>query len=120
LILGFLMQFYINYSIGLMGFWLVQTNGIRNIIWLLTSVCSGALFPLSLLPRVVQGIAFFLPFQFTLYVPTRVFMGSYELGGFNMDIPSIVAIQFMYVLLIFAFSEVLYKLGMKRFTAVGI
>jgi len=119
-ILGFLMQFYINYSIGLMGFWLVKTEGLRSIVWLLTSVCSGALFPLVILPRVVQGVAFFLPFQYTLYVPTMVFSGSYNLGGFHMGIPAIVAIQAGYVLLMYAFSEVLYRISIKRFTAVGV
>jgi len=119
-VLGFLMQFYINYSIGVMGFWLIKTEGLRNIIWLLTSICSGALFPLSILPRAAQGVAFFLPFQYTLYVPTRVFMGSYALGGFYFDISAIVAIQAGYVLLVYAISQLLYTLGMKRFTAVGV
>jgi len=119
-VLGFLMQFFINYTIGLTGFWLVKTEGLRSIVWLLTNICSGALFPLIILPRIVQGAAFFLPFQFTLYVPAMVFSGSYNLGGFQMDIPAIVAVQAGYVLLMYAFSEFLYKISIKRFTAVGV
>ena len=117
--LGFLMQFYINYSIGLSGFWLVKTQGLRSVAWLLTSVCAGALFPLAILPPAVQGFAFFLPFQFTLYVPSMVFTGSYKLGAYSMDIPMIVAIQAGYVLIFLALSECLYRMGLKRFTAVG-
>jgi len=117
--LGFLVQFYINYSIGLIGFWFVNTHGLRGVVMLLTGVCSGALFPLAILPRAVQGIAFFLPFQFTLYVPAMVFTGNYRLGVFSMGIHEIVAIQALYVLILWGISEMLYRLGNKRFTAVG-
>lgn len=117
--LAYLMNFYINYTIGLVGFWLVKTDGMRNVVRLLTDVCSGALFPLLLLPKPVQGIAFFLPFQFTTYVPGMVFTGSYTLGGFSLGIPQIVGIQALYVALFWGLSELLYRLGMRRFTAVG-
>ena len=117
--LAYLMNFYINYTIGLVGFWLVKTDGMRNVVRLLTDVCSGALFPLLLLPKPVQGIAFFLPFQFTTYVPGMVFTGSYTLGCFSLGIHQIVGIQALYVALFWGLSELLYRLGMRRFTAVG-
>ena len=117
--LSFFMQFYINYSIGLLGFWLVKTQGLRNVIRLLTSICSGSLFPLLLLPPSVQGIAFFLPFQFTIYVPSMVVTGAYSLGAFTMGIPQIVGLQAVYVLIFAFISEILYRCGMRRFTAVG-
>ena len=119
LVFGFLMQFYINYSIGLAGFWLVKTDGIRHVIWLLTMVCSGSLFPLVILPKAMQGLVFFLPFQYTLYVPGMVFAGSYRLGAYSMGMAQIVAVQGLYVLAFMLVSELLYRLGMKRFTAVG-
>jgi len=118
--LGFLMQFFINYAIGLSGFWLVKTQGMRSVIYLLTSVCAGALFPLTILPKAVQAAVFFLPFQYTLYVPAMVFGGSYRLGGFALGVPAIVAVQAAYVLAMFGLTEVLYRAGMKRFTAVGV
>jgi len=118
-ILSFLMQFYINYSIGLAGFWLVRTDGLRSVIYLLTSVCSGSLFPLLLLPKTLQLIVFFLPFQFTVYVPSMVFTGIYSLGGVSLGMRGIVGLQALYVLLFFGLSEALFRLGMRRFTAVG-
>ena len=117
--LAFLMQFYLNYIIGLTGFWLVKTQGVRSVIQLMTSVCSGALFPLVLLPDFLQGVIFFLPFQYTLYVPSMVFNGAYRLGKFSMSSSSIVLIQALYVGALLLFSEILYRFGMKRFTAVG-
>lgn len=117
--LAYLMVFLINYCIGLTGFWLVRTQGIRGVMQLLISVCSGALFPLAILPRAVQGIVFFMPFQFMSYVPCMVYTGQYRLGAFSMGVPQIVCIQALYVLLFWGLSELLYRQGMKRFTAVG-
>ena len=117
--LSYLMVFFLNYCIGLTGFWLVKTEGLRSVIQLLAKVCSGALFPLLLLPVGLQRLAFFLPFQYTTYVPGMVYTGSYSLGALTMSIPQIVGLQAVYVLLFFALSEVLYRAGMKRFTAVG-
>ena len=117
--LSYLMVFYINYCIGLLAFWLVNTNGIRALCQLLTQVCSGALFPLLLLPTELQRFVFFLPFQYTAYVPGMVYIGKYDMGQFSMSMPQIVAIQAVYVLGAFGLSEMLYRAGMKRFTAVG-
>ena len=119
LIFGFLIQFYINYSIGTAGFWLVKTQGLRSVIYLLTSICSGSLFPLLLLPKPLQMAVFFLPFQFTVYVPGMVFSGSYVLGGLTFTLPHIIGIQAIYLLALMGFSEFLFRLGMKRFTAAG-
>jgi len=119
ILLSFLIQFYINYTIGLTGFWLVKTQGLRSVIHLLTNICSGALFPLLLLPKALQTVVFFLPFQFTIYVPSMVFTGHYSLGGISPGIPWIVGLQAVYTLLLAGLSEIMYKLGMKRFTAVG-
>ena len=119
LMLSFLTQFYINYTIGISGFWLVRTDGLRSVVYILTGICSGSLFPLLLLPKPLQLAAFFLPFQFTVYVPSMVFSGSYTLGGITLSLPEIVGLQALYVLILRGLSEMLFKLGMKRFTAVG-
>jgi len=118
-ILSFLTQFYINYTIGLSGFWLVRTDGLRSVVYMITGVCSGSLFPLLLLPKPLQFAAFCLPFQYTVYVPSMVFTGSYTLGGITLGLPGIVGLQALYAILLWALSETLFRLGMKRFTAVG-
>jgi ABC-2 type transport system permease protein len=118
--LSFIMVFTVNYSIGLAAFWLIRTDGLRSVVKLLTNVCSGALFPLLLLPDALQRVLFFLPFQFMAYVPSMVYTGSYRLGAFSMEVPQIVGVQAVYTVLALIFSELLYRSGVKRFTAVGI
>ncbi len=117
--LAFLMNFYLNYIIGMTAFWLVQSEGIRSVYLLLQSIFSGGLIPLVFFPESLQKLLFFLPFQYVAYVPTMVFTGQYTLGGISMSIPKIVGIQAIAVLLTALLCEVIYSASMKRFTGVG-
>ncbi len=117
--LAFMMNFYLNYIIGLTAFWLVQTTSIRSVFQLLQAIFSGGLIPLVFFPEALQKLLFFLPFQYISYVPTMVFTGKYSLAGITMSIPQIVGIQAVAVLLTALTSEIIYKASMKRFTGVG-
>lgn len=117
--LAFLMNFYVNYSIGLASFWVVQSGGIRSVYSLLGGIFSGALIPLMFFPLPLQWVQFFLPFQYTSFVPAMVFLGRFELGGVQLDIPVIVGLQAVAVTVVCVFSEILNSVAMKRFTAVG-
>jgi ABC-2 type transport system permease protein len=119
LMLSFIMMFQINYCIGTMGFWLTRTNGIGRMFLLARSVFAGSFIPLNFFPDVVQKIMFFLPFQFITYVPIRVFLGSYTLGGVTLPIPAVVALQAAEVAAMYGVSEFLWRKGVRQFTGVG-
>jgi ABC-2 type transport system permease protein len=118
-ILAYLMNFYVNYCLGMMSFWIVQARGIRAVVFLISGVFSGTLIPLVFFPQPLQIIQFFLPFQYISYVPAMVFLGEYSLGSIELSIPLIVMIQAIAVAVVFVISEVIYKAAIKRFTAVG-
>ncbi len=117
--LSFMLVFLTNYCIGITGFWLTKTEGLRRAFQVLRDVCAGTLVPLTLFPDLMQKILFFLPFQFITYVPIRVFIGSYELAGIKMSIPEIVGLQAVFVVIMFFVYRILWHLGTKRFTGVG-
>lgn len=117
--LAFLMTFYLNYAIGLSGFWLVKADGLRFVIQTMQTIFSGALIPLVFFPGAVQKVLFFLPFQYMLYVPSMVWAGTYALGGVRMGIPAIVGLQAVAVLAMAGVSELIYRAAMRRFTGVG-
>lgn len=119
ILFAFLMNFYVNYCIGLTSFWLIQSSGIRSVFQALSSVFSGGLIPLVFFPDTLQKLLFFLPFQYSTYVPAMVFSGSYSLAGITMSIPKIVLLQGIAVVCTAAFSELLYRRSMHKFTAVG-
>jgi len=117
--LAFLMNFFVNYCIGMASFWIVQSEGIRSFYALLGGLFSGIALPLVFFPKPLQIVQFFLPFQYTSYVPAMVFLGNYTLGGIQLSIPAIVAVQAAAVLFAYLASELLYKAAMRQFTAVG-
>lgn len=118
-VLAFLMVFYVNYTIGLTSFWLVQSDGIRGAFMLISGIFSGALIPLDFFPHWLQVAQFFLPFQYMAYMPAMVFTGQYSLGGIHIPIEHIVGIQALAVLVTYGFNELIQRLAMKQFTAVG-
>lgn len=119
LLLSFMMVFFINYCVGMTAFWLTNTGGIRGIFMLVRDLCAGVLVPLSFFPEAIQNVLFYLPFQFMTYVPVRVFLGDYELAGRVMSIPHIVGLQAIAVAGMWAVSEIMWRMGIRRFTGVG-
>ncbi|MCL1866101.1 MAG: ABC-2 family transporter protein [Oscillospiraceae bacterium] len=118
-ILASLIHFYVSYCIGLFSFWLVQSNGLRSAYGLIAGIFAGSIVPLVLFPYPLQILQFFLPFQYTSYVPAMVFLGEYRLGGIEMSIPAIVGVQAAATLVMLVISEIMYRSALKRFTAVG-
>ncbi len=118
-VLAFLMNFYVNYTLGMIAFWLIDANGIRHVFALVSAFFSGGLIPLVFFPDWMQTIQFFLPFQYVLYVPAMVWTGEYSLGGITMSIPHIVGIQTLAVGTMFMLSKFINHFAIKRFTGVG-
>jgi ABC-2 type transport system permease protein len=111
--------FYVSYIIGIASFWVVESEGIRAFYYMFSGVFSGSFIPLVFFPKPLQIIQFFLPFQYTSYVPAMVFIGKYTLGDIQLSIPMIVGFQALSLLCLIILSEFLYNFAMKRFTAVG-
>ncbi|NLA86447.1 MAG: hypothetical protein GX847_04025 [Clostridiales bacterium] len=117
--LGFLMTFYVNYCIGIAGFWLTRTGGARAVFQLFSRVFSGVFLPLSFFPAGLQSVLLFLPFQFTTYLPISVCVGKYSLGGVTLPIPYAVMMQAAAVLVMILVSELLYRRGVRHYSGVG-
>lgn len=117
---SFIIQFFFNYSIGITGFWFIKTRGLRMLLGILQNLFAGTFIPLTFFPELLQKVFLFLPFQFTTYVPIKVFLGSYNLAGVFVDIPIIVPIQTGVVILSGGLTFALWTLGIRRFTGVGV
>lgn len=117
--LAFLMNFYVNYCLGMTAFYFVRANGIRVVYQLIDSIFAGALIPLSFFPDIIQRIMMFLPFQYTNYIPAMVWTGSNSIGSLGLTIPEAVLCQGIAVAVTALLSEIIYRLSIKKFTAVG-
>ena len=119
IVLSFILLYLINYCIGITGFWLTKTEGLRRGFLIVRDIFAGSFLPLTLFPEIFQKILFFLPFQFITYVPIRVFIGSYDLAGIKLSIPEAVGLQAMMVVVMFMVYKIFWYYGIKRFTGVG-
>ncbi len=117
--LAFLMMFLVNYTVGLLAFWLTRTDGLRAMVRFARDLLAGTLVPLTLFPAGVQKVMLFLPFQFIAYAPVRVFLGHYRLGGVELSLPAVVGCQALAVAAMWGLTGLLYRAGLGRYTGVG-
>lgn len=114
ILLSFLMNSFINYCVGLTAFWIVRAEGIRRVFLLLKDVTAGVFLPLSFFPDILQKILFFLPFQFITYLPTRVYIGEYELAGIKLTLGQAVGLQAFAVVIMACITLLVYRAAGSR------
>lgn len=115
LLLAMVLNFLIFYCISAMAFWIVEIGflfeGIRIVIILL----SGGIFPLEVFgPRFVQ-ITNLLPFKYTVNYPINILNG-------RLDMPQIaegVLLQIVWSVVCVLLANVLWRIGSRRYVAVG-
>ncbi|HEX2185825.1 MAG TPA: ABC-2 family transporter protein, partial [Chloroflexota bacterium] len=75
LLLAYLVQFVVTWTVALAAFWFVRIEAIYVAFVLLLRFLSGQLAPLSLFPGWVQTVAWLSPFRWMLAFPTELLLG---------------------------------------------
>jgi ABC-2 type transport system permease protein len=115
LVLSFLVGFFFEASVGMVGFWFLEVTSLLYIVMTLNFFISGHMLPLDLLPQPWAGLLKALPFQYMAYFPAVVFLGKvrgWELAG-HLLLEALWALGFM------ALARVLYRVGLRRYSAFG-
>jgi len=115
LLLGFLLGFFFETAIGMIGFWFLEVTSFLYIINTVNFFVSGQMFPLDLLPPFWAGFLQNLPFQYLAYFPAMVFMGK-KTGA---ELATGLAIELAWVVCFFVMSRWLFRLGLKHYSAYG-
>lgn len=118
LVMSFLLGFFLEATIGMLGFWFLEVSSLLFVYMLFTFFFSGHMFPIDMLDRVpgpwamlVRGI----PLQYLAYFPAAVFLGKVQ----GADLASGLLIQLGWVLFFIAFSRITFYLGVKRYSGYG-
>src|SRR5262249_56341349 len=69
LVLSFLVGFFFEVSVGMVGFWFLEVTSLLYIVMTLNFFISGHMLPLDLLPEPWAGLLKILPFQYMAYFP---------------------------------------------------
>lgn len=115
LVLSFLVGFFFEACVGMVGFWFLEVTSLLYIVMTLNFFVSGHMLPLDLLPAPWAGFLKLLPFQYMAYFPAVVFMGKVKGSAlvWNLVGEALWALGFMLL------AKWLYSRGLKRYSAYG-
>jgi ABC-2 type transport system permease protein len=115
LVLAFLVGFFFEVSVGMVGFWFLEVTSLLYIVMTLNFFISGHMLPLDLLPQPWAGLLKALPFQYMAYFPAVVFLGKIKGQELVLHLLLELAWAIIFVLL----ARGLYRLGLRRYSAFG-
>ena len=115
LLLGFVVGFFFDACLVMVGFWFLEVSSLLYIVTTVNFFVSGQMFPLDLLPPFWSGLLKALPFQYMAYFPTMVFLGKIR----GMDLVYGLLAELGWALAFIVLARVLYKTGLRRYSAYG-
>jgi ABC-2 type transport system permease protein len=115
LVLSFLVGFYFETCVGMVGFWFLEVTSLLYIVMTLNFFISGHMLPLDLLPQPWSGLLKVLPFQYMAYFPAVVFLGKVKGWTLVFHLLGELLWAVFFVLL----ARGLYRLGLRRYSAYG-
>jgi ABC-2 type transport system permease protein len=115
MVMGFLIGYLLTATITSLAFWTTRVYSIHDFYFALSLLFSGQFVPLTLMPKIIQNIARYLPFQFQLYNPIQLILGKLSTAQI---IQGYVTAGIWLIVAINLFNWV-WRRGVKRFSAVG-
>jgi ABC-2 type transport system permease protein len=115
LALAWLLTFSVHYAIGSLAFFMTKTMALLNLYFGLYSLLSGYLMPIRLLPSWIAGIAEWSPFRFMLSLPVELMTRSIPAG----ELALLMAVQTAWTAALLALALWVWRVGIRRFEAVG-
>jgi ABC-2 type transport system permease protein len=115
LIMAFLLGFFMEALMGLVGFWTLEVSSLLWVFMLFNFFLSGQMFPLSILPPPWDTIALAIPFQYLAYFPAAVFLQKIEGAAMWQGL----AIELAWVVFFIIACRVMFNRGVRRYSAFG-
>ena len=114
--LGFAVAFMFGVVISCIAFWTTRVYWIDQLVrFAIGTMLSGEFIPLNLLPKFLQVIAQVLPYQLSIYFPTKVFMNQMPPRELALNF----GLQIVWLLIFIVIARWQWSSAMKRYSAVG-
>ncbi len=97
------------------AFWMTENWAAFIFMNLLTQFASGGLFPIDILGKRFMRLLDFLPFKYIVYFPTNIINGKLQFEEIFIGI----ALQCAWIAATIALGKIFWKIGMKKYIAVG-
>jgi ABC-2 type transport system permease protein len=115
LIMAFLLGFFIDLCIGLVGFWFLEVSSLLFVYMLLNFFLSGHMFPLDWLPDPWRSLVDVTPFKYLAYFPAAIFLEKIDPSRLWIELGIEAAWLVFFILL----ARTLYARGLKRYSGFG-
>jgi ABC-2 type transport system permease protein len=115
LVLSFLVGFFFEASVGMVGFWFLEVTSLLYIVMTLNFFISGHMLPLDLLPEPWSSLLKVLPFQYMAYFPAVVFLGKVK----GMTLLLHLLGELFWAVFFMVLARALYRMGLRRYSAFG-
>lgn len=115
LAMGFLLGYFLEACMGLVGFWLGDIGSLLFVYMLFSFFLSGHMFPLDMLPEGWRQVTLLTPLMYLAYFPAAVFLGKIE----GVELQQCLAIELGWVLFFLVLSRVLFHRGLVRYSGYG-
>jgi ABC-2 type transport system permease protein len=121
--LSFLLGFFMEATLGMLGFWVLETSSIVFAYMLVQYLLSGHMFPIDMLAGIPTGIGGvsvadvvrWLPFEFTAYFPAAVWLGKVR----GAELVRSLAVEVAWVVIMAVACRLAWWRGTRRYAAFG-
>jgi len=115
LALAWALRFLWGYWIALLAFWATRADALLSLQESLIFLLGGQVAPTALLPATMQAAAVVLPFRYMVAFPVEVLGGQLRAA----DVATGFAIQAGWLAVAAILTVALWRLGLRRYSAVG-
>jgi viologen exporter family transport system permease protein len=115
MIIGFLVGFLLSAAITSLAFWTTRVYSIHEFYYAMILLFSGQFVPLPLMPKLIQDVAQYLPFQLLIYFPIQLILGKLS----SAQIIQGYVVGTIWLIVAISIFTWVWRNGVKRFSAVG-
>ncbi|MBL9085091.1 MAG: ABC-2 family transporter protein, partial [Planctomycetales bacterium] len=115
LMMSFLLGFFLEATLGMIGFWFLEVSSLLFVYMLFNFFFSGHMFPLTILSEPWRTIVLYQPLQYLAYFPAAVFLGKVQGPELVQGLLGQAAWTFAFIVA----ARTAMHFGLKRYSAFG-
>lgn len=115
LVMAFLLGFFLEATLGMIGFWFLEVSSLLFVYMLFSFFFSGHMFPIDMLPGFWGSLVQHLPLKYLAYFPAAVFLGKVQ----GAELVTALWVEFAWVVFFIVASRVALQRGFRRYSGYG-
>jgi ABC-2 type transport system permease protein len=110
-----LIQFFFCFTLAMIAFWILDIGSVTFIIYSVEFLLGGHIFPIDAMPAWLQTTCLSLPFAYETFFPAAILIGRLHGAALAAGF----AWQWAWIGFFYILSGLLWKRGLRQYTAVG-